>query len=330
MKRNEGFTLVELIVTIAIGTLVTAAASTLLLMGLRINARSMQLGIQQNTARLLMEVVAQVAAEEGASVAPGEAWSISKEGTTQVSYQNGAIYVGQTQVLDKVAKSEAVIDGQVLTISITMEDGKYYETKVYCRFLTVPAEAALTEGDALQTAYSEGSYRELLDFILEVQENSPQVAAFLETLASQYDSRGQILNAEGAGTGEYFSEWYIGGYENNPGWDADTPWCACFLAWALDRCGTVEDAPRYANVDTWWVDVVTGKSWISSDPETGDIVFFDWISDDRYDPQHVGAVLAVTDGWIYTIEGNSGNRVAICRYEAEDPCILGYAKLDWK
>ena len=41
IKKNQGVTLVELLVGIAIGSLVTIAATTVILMGLRLNRQSM-------------------------------------------------------------------------------------------------------------------------------------------------------------------------------------------------------------------------------------------------------------------------------------------------
>ena len=43
-------------------------------------------------------------------------------------------------------------------------------------------------------------------------------------------------------------------------------------------------------------------------PATGDLVFFDWGNDGSVD--HVGIVESVVDGNIYTVEGNSGDKVA--------------------
>ena len=179
-------------------------------------------------------------------------------------------------------------------------------------------------------AYGSRNYQEVLTFAVNSGENPEPVAEFLEILASQYGSRGQILNEAGESTGEYFSQWYIGGYEENPGWSEETPWCGCYLSWAMAQCSGLEEVPRFANVDKFWVEFVTKRNWSASDPVPGDIVFFDWIEDEHYDPQHVGAVLAVLDGWVYTVEGNSGGRVAVCRYTLEDPGILGYGKLNWK
>lgn len=63
-------------------------------------------------------------------------------------------------------------------------------------------------------------------------------------------------------------------------------------------------------------------------PIPGDYVFFDW--DGGNNPDHVGAVLCVEGNFLYTIEGNSGGRVAVNRYPLSDKRIVGYGVLNWK
>lgn len=63
-------------------------------------------------------------------------------------------------------------------------------------------------------------------------------------------------------------------------------------------------------------------------PIPGDYVFFDWDRD--RDPDHVGAVLFVDGTQLYTIEGNSGGKVAVQRYDLNDKRIVGYGVLNWK
>lgn len=65
-----------------------------------------------------------------------------------------------------------------------------------------------------------------------------------------------------------------------------------------------------------------------TEPVPGDYVFFDW--DKGTDPDHVGAVLCVDGNQLYTIEGNSGGRVAVQRYSLGDSRIVGYGVLNWK
>ena len=325
-KNNEGFTLVELLVVIVIGSLVTAAASTLLILGLRISTQSSRLAVQQNNVSMVLEVLGDIISEEAASVENDVIKGA--DGGELVSFDGTSVMVRGTAVLKAESFTAEAKENSLVDILVKI-DGKEYPASIYCRLLGSAAEPDPDEGDAaMLTAYAERNYQEVLTFAVENAENPESVAEFLSVLASQYGSRGQILGE--AGEYQYFSQWYIGGYEGNPGWDEATPWCGCYLSWALAQCSGLEEAPRFANVDTYWVDTVTGGNWSAKDPEPGDIVFFDWIIDETYDPQHVGAVIAVTGDSLYTIEGNSGGRVAVCRYETADPCILGYAKLQWK
>ena len=154
--------------------------------------------------------------------------------------------------------------------------------------------------------------------------------AFLERLLSQYGSGGWI-----AGDGEayrYYSEWYIGGYAGD--WSAETPWCGCFLSWAVARESEAldGDAPRFADVELgtyWFRDAGRWKGSAGAyRPLPGDYIFFDL--DGGNDPGHVGAVLFTEGDVLYTIEGNCGGRVEICRCRLDDARIVGYGVLPWR
>ena len=53
-------------------------------------------------------------------------------------------------------------------------------------------------------------------------------------------------------------------------------------------------------------------------PKSGNIIFFDWDHDGTSD--HVG----VENNIVYTIEGNSGDKIAKLSYEKNSPYIMGY------
>jgi hypothetical protein len=158
---------------------------------------------------------------------------------------------------------------------------------------------------------------------------TPHVRAFLKTLASQQESTGRIQTEDGEG--EYYSEWYIGGYGENSDWNSSTPWCACFVSWALEQCGGYiqGETPRYANVDTFCTDLVTSSDWKKGNPCAGDLIFFDWSADGDYNPEHIGVVIGSDDSRVYTIEGNVNNAVVLCSYELNDARILGYGLVNW-
>lgn len=84
-------------------------------------------------------------------------------------------------------------------------------------------------------------------------------------------------------------------------------WCGIFASWCYDQAGQpikgVGFLNGFAGCQTA-VATLTKKDKIVTDPQPGDLVFFDWNSDGRYD--HVG----LFENWIdketfTTIEGNT-------------------------
>ena len=58
------------------------------------------------------------------------------------------------------------------------------------------------------------------------------------------------------------------------------------------------------------------------EPSPGDIIFFDWESDDLAD--HVGIVERVEDSTIYSIEGNADDRYMENRYILGEAPVYGF------
>lgn len=125
------------------------------------------------------------------------------------------------------------------------------------------------------------------------------------------------LTQEGNG-GETYWSWY--------GFTQRVEWCACFVSWCADQCGYIEAGvvPKFSLCSA-------GMEWFENRgqfrdgsyvPAAGDIVFFDWGNDGSID--HVGIVESVVDGTIYTVEGNSGDKVARRRYPIGHDEIKGY------
>lgn len=61
-------------------------------------------------------------------------------------------------------------------------------------------------------------------------------------------------------------------------------------------------------------------------PETGDQIFFGSAWNNVW---HTGLVVAVSDNYVTTIEGNCNDRVQKCTYRINDPNIWGYGRPDW-
>lgn len=120
--------------------------------------------------------------------------------------------------------------------------------------------------------------------------------------------------------GQPYWSWY--------GFTSRVEWCACFVSWCANECGYIEAGiiPKFASVN------VEGVPWFKTcglwkergyTPKAGDIIFFDWDSDDESD--HTGIVEKVENGTVYTIEGNtSGDSCKQKEYSINSNVILGY------
>ena len=333
-KHQEGFTLLELVVVMLCTTLVIGAAMTVLLTGLRIQ-RNTQDGLSvQQTAHTVLTLVEQLTGDgkvNSVETVGDQDWMLLDEDHgTLLSYNAGAGTLtagGGAVLMEDVSSATAELSEEKL-LTVTLETGgESYTASSLCR-------TAVTQSAVNREA--------LLDEVELTTGDEPGRAALLLTLATQYGSIGQILGRGPEDPYLYFSEWYIGGYDGHPGWNRDTPWCACFLSWALDKIEGSEEgpylkesAPRFANVDNWMADFQEKEGYWKGKTEDytpipGDLVFFDWSGGD--DPAHVGAVFYVDEanGVFYTIEGNSGGRVRLHVYPLGSRLIVGYGILNWK
>lgn len=84
-------------------------------------------------------------------------------------------------------------------------------------------------------------------------------------------------------------------------------WCAMFVSWCYAQAGVALpkigfSTPGFAGCQTA-VAYFKAKGLVVAEPQPGDIVFFDWNGDGRYD--HTGIVLVVSRDGIQTVEGNT-------------------------
>lgn len=339
MKRNNsGFTMVELLVTVAVSSIVLAAAASLMLLGLRVHQTTQKEAGEQQTVRIVLSALEDLSASGKIyRVEPlSDGWQLQGKtadgtpGAVLLRYNSGTLTSGTSGdqvLLDNLRGARVDLDGSLVTFTFATA-AHSYSTSVFCR--------TGIEGDSVGKAEAEDILKEtptLPDAADLTDTEKAARFAFLQKLANQYDSRGEIKGGSG-----YFSEWYIGSYKDNPGWNQYTPWCGCFLSWAADqqKASINGDPPRFADVDEGMAKFKESDMWRerSATPIPGDYVFFDWDGrndpDGGKDPDHVGAVLCVEGNFLYTIEGNSGGKVAVQRYDLNDKRIVGYGVLNWK
>lgn len=342
MKRNNsGFTMVELLVTVAVSSIVLAAAASLMLLGLRVHQTTQKEAGEQQTVRIVLSALEDLSASGKIyRVEPlSDGWQLQgktadgKSGAVLLRYKSGKLTSGTSGdqvLLDNLRGARVDLDGSLVTFTFATA-AHSYSTSVFCR--------TGIDGDSVGKAEAEDILKKTptLPAAADLTEAEKKARfAFLQTLAGQYDSRGEIIGGKG-----YFSEWYIGNYADHPGWNQYTPWCGCFLSWgAAQQRDTINgDPPRFADVDEGMKGFKDSRMWrergdTNNKPIPGDYVFFDWDGgtdpDGVKDPDHVGAVLCVEGNYLYTIEGNSGGRVAVNRYSLSDSRIVGYGVLKWK
>ena len=338
MKRNNsGFTMVELLVTVAVSSIVLAAAASLMLLGLRVHQTTQKEAGEQQTVRIVLSALEDLSASGKIyRVEPlSDGWQLQGKtadgtpGAVLLRYKSGKLTSGTSGdqvLLDNLRGARVDLDGSLVTFTFATA-AHSYSTSVFCR--------TGIEGDSVGKEETKDilTKEPTLPESTKLSEKEKAARfAFLKTLADQYDSRGNILKGD-TNRYKYFSEWYIDGYDNHPGWNQYTPWCGCFLSWAADQQKTSIDGapPKFADVDEGMKGFKDKSQWrdSSATPIPGDYVFFDWDRDSDLD--HVGAVLCVDEnGYLYTIEGNSGGKVAVNRYPKNDPRIVGYGVLNWK
>lgn len=340
MKRNNsGFTMVELLVTVAVSSIVLAAAASLMLLGLRVHQTTQKEAGEQQTVRIVLSALEDLSASGKIYRVEqlSDGWQLQgktadgKSGAVLLRYKSGKLTSGTSGdqvLLDNLRGARVDLNGSLVTFSFSTASHSY-STSVFCR--------TGIDGDSVGKAEAEDILKEtptLPDAANLTDAEKKARFAFLQTLADQYDSRGEIKSGDSTYT--YFSEWYIGNYEGHPGWNQYTPWCGCFLSWGAEQLKTSIDGapPRFADVDRGMASFKESGKWRAPNDEVnkpipGDYVFFDWDRD--RDPDHVGAVLCVDEnGYLYTIEGNSGGKVAVNCYPKNDPRIVGYGVLNWE
>ncbi|GAB3664346.1 hypothetical protein GCM10027589_28360 [Actinocorallia lasiicapitis] len=104
-------------------------------------------------------------------------------------------------------------------------------------------------------------------------------------------------------------------------------WCDMFVSWTASQVGAADTVGQ----DAW---TVAHAKWFkangkwSNTPKPGAIVFFDWKGSKRLDAiDHVGIVEKAKNGKVYTVEGNTSNKVQT--HVRKPGQIVGYGIPDY-
>ena len=141
MKRNNGgFTLVEFVVTIAIASMITLAATSMLLLGLRIHHQSNATAGTLNTVSILYSVMDTIASESNVNIDQSAdlSWKITAESSI-IEYDGAnTILLNGAAFVNNVSNSTVTKTGNLLTIEIATERDNY-SFSIYCRKGVEPA-----------------------------------------------------------------------------------------------------------------------------------------------------------------------------------------------
>lgn len=366
-KSTEGFTLIELVVGIFCATLITGAAMSLMLMGLR-NTQSLTVAnTNLQNARIILTMVEKLASEGAIQkiVVNGDPdddsgehdWSLLTAGApaTDVlhySHENETIYgAGNSVLMEGVTKSHVSVEsadlgGSLVNFYIEV-DGDLLQTSVYCRHSELDESTVSSDSGSSNIIFAGPSFSGTTNdeptnidkdtvsnniLTLDPNTNVTGRTLLVKALLEQYGSHGEIYNSD-SDYPEYFCNWY------NKNWDPETTaWCACFVSWGLEQVGSsyLDYIPRFAWVQSGWDDLFDRGNCYGSatTPTPGDLIFFEW-QNGNGQLDHIGVVLYVSNGYVYTIEGNSNAKeaadgwVAVQRYPLDSKYIQGYAALDW-
>ena len=115
-------------------------------------------------------------------------------------------------------------------------------------------------------------------------------------------------------------------------WGVDyshSAWCSMFVSWCAWQAdipasvlyrtaGCDEGVKKAKERNTWHFSPANGGNYT---PKRGDLIYFGTLSDSN----HVGIVRSVSGTKVYTIEGNSSNKVNQVSYSLTSSSILGYS-----
>ena len=98
-------------------------------------------------------------------------------------------------------------------------------------------------------------------------------------------------------------------------------WCAIFVWWVFNQAGVSHLINKTASCSSMMSWFKNRGQFYRSNPQPGDVVFFDWNGNGS--PDHVGVVESVSGGYPNTVEGNTSDMVKRLRRTSG---ILGYGR----
>lgn len=211
-----------------------------------------------------------------------------------------------------------------ITAMIVGEDGSIEEEEVETTTTTLYIKVSHKTADEMADEYgfTEDQRRQLAE-LLSDKNRSMWSSVLYGIGVGDGDIVTVALSQVGNVGGDPYWSWY--------GFTSRVDWCACFVSWCANECGYIDAGviPRFASCSNGFLWFSERGLWQSGsyEPRIGDIIFFDWDKDNVGQdgtPDHVGIVEKVENGYVYTVEGNSGDSCRENRYTLGYYEIFGY------
>ena len=165
----------------------------------------------------------------------------------------------------------------------------------------------------------------MLDFAGGMSLNSLEDIQFIKGTRAGYPAVIDLaLSQVGQRGGQPF--WHSYGFSHR------VEWCACFVEWCMRRTPsttavypTRNQTGNNASSSTVAQHFRENGAWASggyTDLAAGDLIFIDWDCDGNID--HIGMVIGQDGTYVYTVEGNRGDKVITDVYELNSSVISGY------
>lgn len=171
---------------------------------------------------------------------------------------------------------------------------------------------AVSTGQATINIFETGNANNRTYYELTIIENNNDIDYIGNLLTRAYS---QVGYKEGPNNSQKYGEWY-----GNP----RQPWCAMFVSWCWYYTGLSNDILlKYQGCSTgqeWCIEQGIFHYKKDYTPKPGDIIFFTSAG-----MGHTGICAYVEGDYMYTIEGNSSDKVGIWRWSLNDARITGYA-----
>ena len=114
------------------------------------------------------------------------------------------------------------------------------------------------------------------------------------------------------------------------GFAMNVAWCAIWVSWVL-RSAEIPEAlcPSFASCSVCMKWAKKNNVWKDNNysPLPGDLIMLDW--NGKGSPSHVGIVTDTNSETVFTIEGNTSNKVAERSYDRDNTQILGYVAINY-